>query len=992
MTLYPLNSGRYDVVRFLGRGAFGCVYLARDRELNRDVAIKVPDPQSLATPGRLQSMLAEARSAAALKHPGIVGVYDIVRESPSVVFIVFEYVEGMTLLDLLRRGPLDPARLARLICDVAEATHCAHRAGLVHRDLKPANIIIDQDGTPRVADFGLALSEEEQPYRAGEVAGTPNYMAPEQVRGEAHRLDGRTDIWALGVILYHALTRRPPFVSRNRAELFDEILRREPKPPRQIDDTVPRELERICLKCLSKRMTDRYETALDLADDLRLWLAEAGTPALSIAPSVRVVPKGLRSFDETDADFFLSLLPGPRGRGGLPESVRFWKTRIEDRSDDAFRVGLLYGPSGGGKSSLVRAGLLPRLDRSIRTIYVECSRDWTESRLLGSLQRSNLGIPASCGLVEAFAMLRDGRVTLPDMKVLIVLDQFEQWLHAHPSDDRAELVNALRHCDGRRVQAMLLIRDDFWLTITRFFRAIEVPLLEGVNSTPVELFDEAHAHHVLEKFGRACGRIPEEAVEPGIEATRFIEQAVREMCGADGRVTPVRLSLFSEVVRSRPWSLLTLRDLGGVAGIGVTFLIETFDTPSSPPSHRVHQKACQSVLLALLPAANSVLRGQLRSVSELLDASSYRDRPAEFAEVIQILDIELRMITPVDRDAAEEVSAGSPGNVGETHYQLAHEFLITPIRQWIERKLRASRSGRARIRLGTITASWCDRPGPQRVASPLEWIGILWHVPARTWSADESRMMRSATRHHLGRACAAVLLIGATATAIQYLRQADRDVAAFQRTIHSDYRSLRDEYPELATHGRRYFQALENLERDPSAAPRERQVATLLLYRDQPTTTRAQALRGRLVEAGPDEVALIRDVFAARPEQAGIDALVNQVLDDSTPAPARLRAACVLTPFRGFSSKADFCRRTTRRSSPRGGPPDRVRLAGVTRSARSFPGSDPGPGLCRPDPRAQLPSHGRRSPDGGASSRRRSRAACPFVRPRQAGGRARSPP
>ena len=147
----------------------------------------------------------------------------------------------------------------------------------MHRDLKPANILIDGRGEPFVSDFGLAIDEELQQLKSGEIAGTPRFMAPEQVRGETHRLDGRTDIWALGVILYLGLTGQPPFVSRTREEIFDEILNRDPKPLRQLGGDVPRELERICLKCLAKRMADRYQTAADLGEDLELWLGSLGS-------------------------------------------------------------------------------------------------------------------------------------------------------------------------------------------------------------------------------------------------------------------------------------------------------------------------------------------------------------------------------------------------------------------------------------------------------------------------------------------------------------------------------------------------------------------------------------------------------------------------------------------------------------------------------------------------------------------------------------------
>src|SRR5262249_8573761 len=232
-------------------------------------------------------------------------------------------------------------------------------------------------------------------------------------------------------------------------------------------------------------------------------------PTPSDQQAVKVVPKGLRSFDAGDADFFLELLPGPRDRDGLPDSIRFWKTRIETTdAENTFTVGLLYGPSGCGKTSLAKAGLLPKLAKAVTPVYVEATAEETEARLLKGLRRQVADLPGDLGLVESLAALRQGRYLGAGQKVLLVLDQFEQWLHAKRNEENTELVQALRQCDGGRVQCVVMVRDDFWLAVSRFMQALEI-VVDGENSRLVDLFDLRHARKVLTAFGRAFGALPE---------------------------------------------------------------------------------------------------------------------------------------------------------------------------------------------------------------------------------------------------------------------------------------------------------------------------------------------------------------------------------------------------------------------------------------------------------------------------------------------------
>ncbi len=264
----PSQLGRYQVEELLGRGGFGEVWRCFDPELHRQVAVKVLLRERFASDQEVARFLSEARKLAQLRHPGIVAIHDVGCQG-GYVFLVSEYVPGGTLHDRLQKGPLSPAEAAELLAKVAEAVHYAHKRGLVHRDLKPGNILIDAEGQPRVADFGLAVHEDEQHRRAGEIAGTPAYMAPEQVRGETHRLDGRADIWAMGVILYQCLAGRRPFGGSTSQQIFDEIVHRDPKPLRQFDELIPIPLAVACHRCLAKEVSARYATANDLAADLR---------------------------------------------------------------------------------------------------------------------------------------------------------------------------------------------------------------------------------------------------------------------------------------------------------------------------------------------------------------------------------------------------------------------------------------------------------------------------------------------------------------------------------------------------------------------------------------------------------------------------------------------------------------------------------------------------------------------------------------------------
>jgi eukaryotic-like serine/threonine-protein kinase len=267
----PTHIGRYRIQKVLGQGGFGLVYLAYDDQLQRLVAIKVPHRKLVDRPEAAEAYLTEARTVATLDHTHIVPVYDVGSNRDFPCYVVSKYIDGTNLATRLKQSRPSLHESVELVATVAETLHYAHRKRIVHRDIKPGNILLDLTGKPFVADFGLALREQEVD-KGPRYAGTPAYMSPEQARGESHRVDGRSDIFSLGIVFYEMLTGQRPFHADAREELLEQITNQEVRPPRQCDDTIPKELERICLKALLKRASERYTTAKDMADDLRHWL------------------------------------------------------------------------------------------------------------------------------------------------------------------------------------------------------------------------------------------------------------------------------------------------------------------------------------------------------------------------------------------------------------------------------------------------------------------------------------------------------------------------------------------------------------------------------------------------------------------------------------------------------------------------------------------------------------------------------------------------
>jgi eukaryotic-like serine/threonine-protein kinase len=267
------DFGDYELLEEIGQGGQGVVYRARQKSLNRTVALKVIGLGHWATEARLKRFRVEAEAAARLDHPCIVPIHEV-GERNGYCYFSMNFVEGGQLDEVVGREPLPIRRAVELIAKVSRAVHYAHEHGIVHRDIKPGNILLDQKGEPHLTDFGLArlVETESTVTRTKEVFGTPSYMAPEQAAGESRNLTSATDVYGLGAVLYQLLVGHPPFDGGTTYETLRLLLETEPRPPRLLNPKIDRDLSTICLKCLEKDPQRRYSSALALADDLEHWL------------------------------------------------------------------------------------------------------------------------------------------------------------------------------------------------------------------------------------------------------------------------------------------------------------------------------------------------------------------------------------------------------------------------------------------------------------------------------------------------------------------------------------------------------------------------------------------------------------------------------------------------------------------------------------------------------------------------------------------------
>lgn len=504
----PVRVDRFELIEHLGAGSFGTVWRARDTQLDREVAVKIPRRSHL-QPLEIEEVVREARVAAQLNHPHIVSVHEVGHDGDAV-YIVSDLIRGHSLDVWSRQRPVTFEQAAGLCRQVAIALHHAHECGVIHRDLKPANIMIDEKGRPYLTDFGLAkrVAEEISMTVDGHILGTPAYMSPEQARGDARVCDRRSDVYSLGVILYELLTDELPFRG-NISMIVQQVMHDEPPKPRQLNAHVPRDLETICLKCLEKQPARRYRAAAELAAELerfltgepirarpisqteRLWRAARRRPALtalgafSLALLMVMAVGGTwgflheRSLRQQLARRVSSL---EHLRAFINREVEDYRRDVEEAAADPAFVAALERLVHDDEAAGLRAELNnPQLEES--------TDSWREvqQRLVKHPARSDLQTwteqkfrAADPDVVFAWHVMDSEGLQIARGPPADTIGRNYAWrtyIHGGPEDYR-DLADYLRHAAGQRIRGTHTSAD-FYTTITnRWVIAVSTPVTD----------------------------------------------------------------------------------------------------------------------------------------------------------------------------------------------------------------------------------------------------------------------------------------------------------------------------------------------------------------------------------------------------------------------------------------------------------------------------------------------------------------------------------
>ncbi len=621
----PRTIKGYDLLQPIGEGAFGAVYRARQHIVEREVAVKVIQPEFANQPDFIRRFETEAQLVAQLEHLHIVPLYDYWRD-PDGAYLAMRYLKGGSLEALIGNGSLSLTRTAHLLEQIGSALAAAHRKGIVHRDLKPANILLDEDGNAYLSDFGIAkaIGAQSGMTITGAIVGTPTYISPEQI--QALPVSPQTDIYSLGVLLFVILTGVHPFPDASAGDLFARHLR-DPLPDiRESAPDLPAELDSVIQRATAKDPADRYPDVGSLLADFRHALGPGllPSPERTLSEDLLEVPnpyKGLRPFLEADAaDFF--------GREALIEQLL---TRLREDNEYS-RFLAVVGPSGSGKSSVVKAGLLPAL----RQGAMPGSQDWfmvsitPGSHPLDELEVGLLRVAAQkpSNLMEQLkrderGLVRAAQLILPEGngELLLVIDQFEEIFTL--AEDKAEA----DHFMGLIFQAVTDPHSQIRVLITLRADFYDRPLMEADFSTLVQQRTEVVIPLSSAELESAItgpgGRIGI-ALEPGLET-----EIIADVIDQPGSLPLLQYAL-TELFERRQGRLLTrekYQAIGGVLGALASQAEQVYLS-----LNEIQQAVSRQIFLRLVALGEGVedtrrrvLRSELTSLADLLPGIRIRN-------------------------------------------------------------------------------------------------------------------------------------------------------------------------------------------------------------------------------------------------------------------------------------------------------------------------------------------------------------------------------
>jgi WD40 repeat protein/serine/threonine protein kinase len=652
----------YRILERLGNGEMGEVYKAEDLQLNRAVAIKL-----------LTKDLCSDHSAAMLNHPNIATIHEMGRHD-NLSFIVMEFVEGENLEQLIGRSRLEITEAVDIAIQAAEALKATHDRGLIHCDIKSSNIMLNGAGIIKVLDFGLARPADSD--GEGAASGTIGYMSPEQARGE--KLDSRTDIFSLGVVLYEMITNRKPFQGEAAIDLLDSLQRDEPKAMGAYRDDLPLDLESIVRSMLEKNRDDRYRSANELLSDLKSLRKQLNIHSLEKESSTAISRteaafRGLLPFQEADRDRFYER--------EFDTNVLFSMITHED-----FRFGLLYGESGCGKTSLLRAGLLPRLwDEGYLPIYCRSNKNLLTTLIQECRKQSQIDPMENEPLVGYLERISEELGS----DLVIILDQFEEFfVNFKTQSEREPFISFITDCyksEGIPIRFLLSMRSDFlYLINSEFADSIPDPLMSS-RLYHLRNFGEEQAARIIERSARRANLPLEEELSRHVAADLAV----------NGVVLSSELQIVGEQLQSK--RIFNLKDYlraGGKEPLVHAFLEDVIQMAGD-------REGAQMLLHSLISEENT------RLVLSIDEISKKTQRGPKKIEQLLSLFVRARLIREVQDDEP-------------WRYELMHEYLIEKINQVASKVLNATQRANRLFRQ-YLSGYTVDR----RTRIPL---GTLWLI------------------------------------------------------------------------------------------------------------------------------------------------------------------------------------------------------------------------------------------------------------------------